>query len=177
MARYVRDFPLSAAPEQVYGAVRQYLMTEGYSETTLNGENVLKKGDGWVTGPTCFKFTFFEGFVRMETWMFYAILPGVYGSELGLEGFVGCAAKGPWKQRVRQVEQILAPMPYYGMGAIPAYTQQAAGAVTNAWNQAAAQAQTPAGNAQAAVKPRFCANCGAPVGEGAFCGNCGNKLQ
>lgn len=180
MARYVRDFPLNGTPEQMYETVRQYLMSEGYVETQVKGENVLKKGDGWVSGPTCFKFSFYPSFMRMETWMMYAVLPGVFAGEIGTEGFVGCAVKGPWKNRIAHIEGMLLPgNPYLtaSVGAIPAYTQQAAGAVTNSWNQVAAQAQAAVSDRQSAPQGGFCSNCGAPLTPGsAFCGNCGKRL-
>ena len=44
MARYVRDFSLKGTPEQMYGAVQQYLMNQGYEQAQVKGENVLKKG-------------------------------------------------------------------------------------------------------------------------------------
>lgn len=178
MARYVRDFQLSGTPEQMYAAVEQYLMNQGYTPAQVKGENVLKKGDGWVSGPTCFKFSFYSGFMRMETWMMYAVLPGVFAGELGTEGFVGCAAKGPWKDRIAWIERMFVPVhSYAGVNALPAYTQQAAGTVDSTWNQATAQVQA-AGNAyQSASQGSFCSNCGAPVTPGnAFCGNCGQKL-
>ena len=44
MARYVKDFPLNGTPEQMYGAVEQYLLSQGYAHTQVKGENVLQKG-------------------------------------------------------------------------------------------------------------------------------------
>ena len=44
MARYVKDFPLNGTPEQMYERVSQYLMSEGYAQTQVKGENVLQKG-------------------------------------------------------------------------------------------------------------------------------------
>lgn len=181
MARYVRDFPLNGStPEQMYERVSQYLMSEGYVETQVKGENVLKKGDGWVSGPTCFKFSFYSGFMRMESWMMYAVLPGVFAGEIGTDGFVGWAVKGPWKERIDHIERMLLPgTPYLnaGVGAIPAYTQQAAGAVNNAWSQTTAQVQAVGNDSRSIPQDGFCSNCGAPLAPGAaFCGNCGHRL-
>lgn len=181
MARYVRDFPLNGGtPEQMYGAVEQYLLSQGYAHTQIKGENVLKKGDGWVSGPTCFKFSFYPGFMRMETWMMFAILPGVFAGEIGTEGFLACAVKGPWKERIAHIERMLLPATPYlnaGVGAIPAYTQQAAGAVNNAWNQVTTQAQAVGNGSRSVPQGGFCSNCGAALTPGAaFCGNCGKQL-
>lgn len=180
MARYVRDFSLNGTPEQMYGAVQQYLMSQGYEQAQVKGENVLKKGNGWVTGPTCFKFSFHPGFMRMETWMMYAILPGVFVGTIGPDGFVGWAVKGPWKERIAFIERMFmpaAPGANAGVSAIPEYTQQAAGAVTNTWNQATAQVQTAMSERQSAPQGGFCSICGAPLTPGSvFCAGCGKRL-
>ncbi len=104
MARYVKDFPTCADAQAIHNDLYGYLTAEGYEYIQYDGENVFKKGQGFVSGPTFFKFTYYENFVRMETWMKMAFLPGVYIGELELEGFVGSAGKGPWKKRVKQIE-------------------------------------------------------------------------
>lgn len=186
MARYVKDFPMNGTPEQMYGALCQYLMSEGYEQTQYKGENVLKKGNGWVSGPTIFKVSFFPNVMRIESWMAYAILPGVLAGEIGPTGFVGWAVKGPWKERLNRIEQMFLPANPYGAGPIPAYVHQAAGAVTNACNQGVAAVQQAASScaapaapqqAPAATSSRFCTNCGAPVQAGsAFCSGCGSRI-
>lgn len=107
MARYIRDFQTTASPQTLHAAVSQYLTAEGYEYLTFDGENVFQKGQGFLASPTFFKFSYFGNSVRMETWMKYAMLPGVFLGELGTDGFVGCAAKGPWKKRIKNVEGIL----------------------------------------------------------------------
>lgn len=187
MARYCKDFPVNGTPEQMYGALCQYLMSEGYEQTQYKGENVLKKGNGWLTGPTIFKVSFFSNIMRVESWMAFAILPGVFAGEIGPDGFVGWAVKGPWKQRLTRIEQMFLPANPYAAGPIPAYIHQAAGAVTNACNQgvtavrqAVSSPAAPAAPQQAPAEAasRFCTNCGAPVQAGsAFCSVCGSRIQ
>ncbi len=179
MPRYMRDFPMIGTPDQMYGMVRDYLFSEGYVETNVKGENVLKKGDGWVSGPTCFKISFYGNFMRMESWMLYAVLPGVYGGEIGVDGFVGSATKGPWKKRIAHIEQMLASATPYlnaGMAAVPAYAQQAANAMNNGFASAAAMPQQMPVTPQPATRG-FCGNCGAPLEpDSAFCTNCGARV-
>lgn len=117
MARYIKDFYIAAPPQAIYNHLYQYLIKEGYEYIQFEGETVFKKGHGLMTGPTIFKFTFFNNVVRMETWMKYAVLPGVYISEMGLSGFVGAAAKGPWKARVKYIEGYLSMCAPNPMGA------------------------------------------------------------
>ena len=107
MARYTKDFQTNVDPQAVHSAVNQYLQSEGYEYINYDGENVFKKGNGVWANPTFFKFSYSGNMVRMETWMKYAFFPGVYIGELGVDGFVGCAVKGPWKNRIRNIEGIL----------------------------------------------------------------------
>lgn len=107
MARYIKDFQINTDFQSVYSAINQYLQREGYEYINYDGENVFKKGKGVMSGPSFFKFSYSGNMVRMETWMKYALLPGVYVGELGVTGFAAAAVKGPWKNRIRQIEAIL----------------------------------------------------------------------
>ena len=167
MARYVKDFVLNADAQTVYSLLGNYLTSEGYEYTTYEGEAVFKKGDGWVSGPTFFKFAFYGNTLRMETWMKYAILPGVFAGEIGLSGFVGCAVKGPWKKRIFNIETILA-----NAGAVPTAAPAVAPVVPAV--QPTAPAPQPAQSAPSA----YCSNCGTALPAGsAFCSNCGRACQ
>ena len=107
MGRYIRDFMIKTDPQPVLAAVFNYLQSEGYEYTELDGEKVYKKGKGWVTGPSIFKIYQYGAAIRLETWMKYAIAPGLYVGELDTTGFVGSAVKGPWKNRIAHIEQLL----------------------------------------------------------------------
>lgn len=152
MARYRKDFPLTTSPDAIFQTVYQYLIFEGYEYLQYDHENVFKKGHGLMTGPTFLKLSFSENAVRLEAWMKYALLPGVYVGEIGLTSFIGAAVKGPLKRRVAQIEEILAQY-----------------------------AATPAATYEAQATPDqpeyfFCTNCGTKLPQGtAFCPNCGHK--
>ena len=154
MARYRKDFPLTISPDAIFQTVYQYLIFEGYEYLQYDHENVFKKGMGLMTGPTFLKLSFSEHTVRLEAWMKYALLPGVYVGEIGLTGFVGAAVKGPLKRRVAQIEAIL---------------------TNDASNSAAAyEAQTTPDQPEYF----FCTNCGTKLPQGtAFCPNCGQKID
>lgn len=107
MARYIKDFQTNINPQTVHSAINQYLQSEGYEYINYDGENVFKKGQGVWANPTFFKFSYVGNLVKMETWMKYAFFPGVYVGELGVDGFVGCAVKGSWKKRIKNLEGIL----------------------------------------------------------------------
>lgn len=107
MARHIKEFQINAAPQAVHMVLNQYLQSEGYEYINYDGENVFKKGNGFLGNPTFFKFAYSGNMVRMETWMKYAFFPGIYIGELSITGFVGCAVKGAWKERIDNVENIL----------------------------------------------------------------------
>lgn len=107
MPRHIREFRLQAPPEQTFGIIHQYMIANGFTYTTFEGEQVFKKGDGWITAPNVVKVTYGPDRVRVEAWLRYAILPGVYGGELAFDGFVGCAVKGTIKKCFAYIEQVL----------------------------------------------------------------------
>lgn len=98
MPRYIQDFRLQEPAERSFADIHQYMTAHGFQYTNLDGETVFKKGKGWFMAPQVIKVTYGPDKVRLEGWIRYAILPGVYGSELGRGGFVGCAGKGPMKK-------------------------------------------------------------------------------
>lgn len=107
MARYIKEFIINSDMQVVNTSINQYLLNEGYEYINFEGENVYKKGSGVMTNPSFFKFIYSGNKVRLETWMKYALLPGVYIGELGTTGMVGAAVKGKWKTRIQQLESIL----------------------------------------------------------------------
>ena len=120
MARYVRDLPLLEDPNSSFAAIYQYLTQDGFVYETYKGEQVFRKGFGWVSCPTFIKVTYAPNMVRLEAWIKYAVLPGVYAGEMGMEGFVGALAKGTMRRCAAWVEQRLG-------GGAAAYPQQAYG--------------------------------------------------
>ena len=119
MARYVNVFQLQSPSDALFNSIHSYLMTEGYEYTQYKGETVFKKGMGFLTGPTFVKVTFTPVSVCLEAWMKFALLPGVYVSEMDLEGIVGIAVKAPLKARVALIESMI--MQYGGIPTAPTY--------------------------------------------------------
>ena len=107
MARYINEISCLNPGEALFGEIHNYLFSEGYEYINYENEFVFKKGKGLMTGPTFIKVSFSPVSVRIEAWMKFAILPGVYAGELGLTGFVGAAVKGPLKKRVAYIENMI----------------------------------------------------------------------
>ena len=95
MPRHIQDFRLQEPPEQSFAAIHQYMLSNGFEYLNYEGEMVFKKGKGWFMAPTFLKVSYGPDKVRLEGWIKYAVLPGVYAGEMGRDGFVGCLAKGP----------------------------------------------------------------------------------
>ncbi len=182
MPRYIRDVQITIEPQAMHNIISNYLQSEGYEYTEFYGENVFKKGKGIMTGPTIFKFSYSGNMVRMETWMKYAVLPGVYCGEIDFTGFVGAAVKGPWKKRTQQIESILF---HYSQ---PSAQTPNYNANVQYYNEALYQNNTtvndtvPNQSAQYAQATQratvYCTNCGAQIpNDSAFCTFCGQSVQ
>lgn|GEM_PF-927812 len=121
MPRYISEFQTNVPAQYTFDAFNQYLSMEGYEYTNYKNESVFKKGKGLATGPTFVKLTISDDLiVRIEAWCKFALLPGVYAGEMGLEGAAGMAVKKPLKQRIIYLENMLMQA-----GAIPLAAQPA----------------------------------------------------
>ena len=154
MARTVKAFPMAYMPDALFNDIYAYLMSEGYEYIQYNNENVFKKGKGLTMGPTFIKVSFQNNAVYLEAWLKFAVLPGVYAGESGLDGLMGVAVKGPLKTRFARIESMIQQYAYNQMCDPPCKAP---------WE----------------IEPpqRFCPNCGASLTPGAaFCTNCGNAV-
>lgn len=109
--RYVVDVPTLLAPEQVWMLAQQFAIVEDFKFATHRGEDVLQKGKGWVTGPQFIKLTVYPGVVRLEAWLCFAWLPGVYGKDMDLEGFLGIVVKQALKSCVQRLTDAIQQQP------------------------------------------------------------------
>lgn len=149
MARYMKVFPVVEETGKTDSLIRQYLTGKGFQHVTRDGETVFQKGKGVWVAPSFVKVTYYGGYARLEAWI------DAMGSEQGLEGFVGCAAKRPLKKVVTYIEGILTKP---GEGYVPA-----------AGNEAAAET----GDSMP-VQAAFCSKCGTRLENGnGFCSQCG----
>lgn len=108
MARYVKELPINKSPEQIQAIVNDFFDKEGFKQVLYKGEQVWKKGMGITVGPQYITVKDSSGTVRVEAWIKFALLPGVYLGELGLAGFVGAIPKSLLKGKVSRLEQLLA---------------------------------------------------------------------
>lgn len=106
MGRYIQDYFYNGQIDGVMQSVDSYMQTAGFQPVLFDGENVYKKGNGFLTAPRFFKISYVQGVIRVEAWMKYALLPGVYVGEMDLSGFAGSAVRKPLKDAVAYAESV-----------------------------------------------------------------------
>ena len=156
MSRYHKEFRFAnGVHELLLPDIHKYLTDEGYEYREFEGENVYKKGSGWVSAPTFVKIQASKTVIIIEAWIKTALLPGVYVGESGIDGFYGAAPKGILANRVRYIEQMI---------------------MNNGGVDAAFAPQTP--SVQPSQNAKFCIKCGNKLEPDAkFCVKCGEKVK
>ena len=101
MARYQRVMPMVAGKEVTFPQIQKLMTEKGYHYEPAEGKEIFRKGDGVWTMGRYIAITYAGKFVNVEAWVTNI------GTEMNLEGFVGCAGKKPVKKLVAQVENIL----------------------------------------------------------------------
>ncbi len=123
MARYQRVFPMTDSAENSFAKVHGLLTGKKFKYENVDGQQVFRKGDGFWAAARFIRISYSGNFVRLEAWV------DAMGSEMDLEGFVGCAAKKPLKKIVAEVEAVLT-QPGYGYvpaentGAFPVFAEE-----------------------------------------------------
>lgn len=188
--RFCQDYMLRGTPDDCFGAIYNALTAKGFEYTTYENDRLFQKGKGWVAAPTFVKISFNGNTARVETWMKYAILPGVYAGELGMTGIVGWAVKDTMKDAALTIDSIMGGPaarigcdPFLRQKATPAGMPECGYAAQMPQYAAPAQHQyMPQQPAQPQYMPQqpaqtgFCRGCGAPLSPGhVFCAHCGTR--
>ena len=142
MPRYHNEFKFSnPIHPQLFADIHQYMLSEGYEYRNFEGENVYKKGKGFSLGPTFLKIMADQDRIVVEAWIKFAVVPGVYAGEMGIDGVFGAVPKSMLSGRVRNVERMITSNGGVATGA----TAPAPGAAPQPQQQAYAQppAQPP----------------------------------
>ena len=108
MPRYHNEFKFSnPIHPQLFADIHQYMLSEGYEYRNFEGENVYKKGKGFSLGPTFLKIMADQDRIVVEAWIKFAVVPGVYAGEMGIDGVFGAVPKSMLSGRVRNVERMI----------------------------------------------------------------------
>lgn len=104
---YVADFNTGKPDDFIRFVSEDFLRKEGFALTTVKGEVVWKKGKGLLAAPQFLKLQYANGVVHLEAWLKYAILPGVYCGEMGLDGAMAFAIKAALRDKVNALVALL----------------------------------------------------------------------
>jgi len=105
MGRYVNSIPTEETPERLTKDIENYLEDNGFKLIDRD-ENVWQKGMGLLTGPQFVSFEVKPGKLHLEAWIKFALLPGVYLGEMGIDGVFAFIPKGMLKSRVKEIEKL-----------------------------------------------------------------------
>lgn len=107
MSRYVKEIETTKNAVEVEANVTQYLKNEKFKLVDHRGEKVWKKGLGLMLGPQFVKVEVDSGKVHLEAWIKFALLPGLYLGEMGIEGAMALIPKRKLRARVEQIEKLI----------------------------------------------------------------------
>ena len=110
MARYVNVIASPVDPNAFTQPISDFMVKEGFNLVNYKGTMLWKKGHGIMTAPQYLGIFYGPDFVRVEAFIRYALLPGVYVGEMGITGTFGAFPKSMLKKRVAQIEQYIISM-------------------------------------------------------------------
>ena len=108
MSRYMIELPVNKSSEQIADITARYMSAQGFILATVNGEQVWKKGDGFLVAPQCVLVKTIAGSVKVEAWIKFVLLPFVFVGEMGLDGLVGALPKSMLKDKVNKLVSLIA---------------------------------------------------------------------
>lgn len=102
MARYIQNVVLNKPADFVSFIMNDYLQKNGFTMSDWKGEPAYRAGDAMMEGYKFLKWSYTDGVLHLEAWM-----KGSFGGEWGLDGFVGCLQKKPFKNNLTQLITVL----------------------------------------------------------------------
>lgn len=114
MSRYIRDIVLNQPEDFVEYMMNDYLTKEGFKLVNFKGEQVYRSGGGIFEMPKMIIWNYQNGVFHLEAWTRACWLPGVYGKESDMSGFVGALPKQKFRDSIMELERLLQqPLPEY----------------------------------------------------------------
>ena len=107
MARYENSIGVAIDAGAFAKPVADYLTNEGFKQVDYKGESVWKKGVGLLTAPQYISVKCEGRAIKIQAFIKFALLPGVYIGEMGTAGFFGGIPKAALKARVITIEQYI----------------------------------------------------------------------
>lgn len=107
MARYIREVELNRPDDFVQYMMTDFLSKHGFKLVEFEGEMVYRTGDGFFEMPKFLTWGYQNGIFHVEAWTRNCWLPGVYGQENALTGFMGCIPKDAYKKDIEALIGLL----------------------------------------------------------------------
>ena len=112
MSRFKTQIQLNKPDSFVNYIMQDFFNKELFTFTQDGGEGVWQHGQGLLTGRQFIKCSYQNGTLTIEAWLKFALLPGVYLGELGLDGAIGAIPKSALKSKVNNLIRLLTqPLP------------------------------------------------------------------
>jgi hypothetical protein len=105
MSRYQNAIATRRSPQELFQIIGGYLTQQGFRVVDQQ-QNVWQKGMGLMLGPQFVRFEAHPGQLRLEAWIKFALLPGVYLGEMGIHGWFAFIPKMQLKSRVQEIERL-----------------------------------------------------------------------
>lgn len=99
-------FKTKFSDAQLQEALAGIFTAHGFSLKQYKGDMVWKKGSGWLTAPQFFKVTKEDELICIDSWMPFALFPGVYIGKSGLDNSFGYAVKIPMRKLLKEIVNI-----------------------------------------------------------------------
>lgn len=117
MARYVKEVVLNQPGDFVNYIMNDFLTKHGFKLKEFKGQKVFRAGDGFFEIPKFLVYGYQNGVFHLEAWTRNCWLPGVYGKENAMTGYVGCVPKETYKKDIEQLMGLLfQPIPQQSQG-------------------------------------------------------------
>lgn len=107
MARYIREVELKQPEDFVQYIMTDFLSKHGFKLVEFKGQQVYRAGGGLVEIPKFLVWGYRNGVFHLEAWTRNCWLPGVYGGENAMTGFMGCIPKEAYKNDIEALIGLL----------------------------------------------------------------------
>ncbi len=103
MARYINYVNTSLNEEELSSLVCDTMKKKGFKQKTRDGVLVWQKG-GALVAPQFVKVAYQDKKAKVEGWLKFSLLPGVYYGEMDLSGTMGFAIKNALRKNIADLE-------------------------------------------------------------------------
>lgn len=107
MARYIREQVLNQPEDFIQYMMNDFVAKHGFHPVEFKGEYIFRSGKGLLEIPKFMKWSYQNGVFHIEAWTRNAWLPGVYGRENAMTGYMGCIPKHAYKSDIDQLIGLL----------------------------------------------------------------------